>query len=166
MFVTWLSNFQSHVTTFDTAEKLKSSVVQQHEAYAKHIRMSAAILDKLRIAWCGTILLVVGLQEVKEQVKSDTNFLDLTLELAGLRACLITKTQEECVRELQITEALHCKYNRVLSQVVEKALLAGIIVVLGEVMPLGFHGDATSNGHRSVHCVAIICPAFVSYDNF
>ena len=68
MFVTWLNNFQSHVTTIDTAEKLKSSVVQQHDVYADHIRMSASILDKLRIAWGGTILLVIGLQDVKEQV--------------------------------------------------------------------------------------------------
>ena len=56
--------------------------------------------------------------------------------------------EEQYRRELELSETLVCRYNRTLAQVIEKTLLAGVLVVLGEAMPLSFHGDATFRGHK------------------
>jgi hypothetical protein len=90
-------------------------------------------------------------EHIQKRQDDGTGFLALTLELAGKPAVRHNNNeQQQSPSEKILVETLACKYNRVLSQSIEKTLLAGVLVVLVEVMPLHFHGDATPDGHRLV----------------
>ena len=104
------------------------------------------------------IVVIVGLQDVKGQVKErreqGTDHLALTLELAGLQAA-----QSMCPKQLfdasalparqaTLLQKLKCPYNRNLARFSAKLLLGGVIAVCGEVFPLDFDGDAHPNRHK------------------
>ena len=102
--------------------------------------------------------MIVGLQDVKHQVKErreqGTDHLALTLELAGLQAAQSMCPKELFdesrlpVRQATLLQKLKCPYNRNLARFSATLLLGDVIVVCGEVFPLGFDGDAHPRKHK------------------
>jgi hypothetical protein len=91
--------------------------------------------------------------QVKERQEQGIDHLDLTLQLGGLQAFRSMYPKEDTEdgalsqREATLWKKLRCQYNRNLAQVIMHLLLSGVIIVLGEVFPLHFHGDAGKRSH-------------------
>jgi hypothetical protein len=153
----WLDHFAKHVQTSIMNRSWIVSVAQAHKVFDGHIATCATLLSLLGIVWTGKIVVIMGLQDVKGQVterqEQGIDHLDLTLQLGGLQAFRSMYPKEDTEdgalsqREATLWQKLRCQYNRNLAQVIMHLLLSGVIIVLGEVFPLHFHGDAGQRTH-------------------